>query len=157
MARLGPVWALLWMDRQGAAMLLLQKCESVSCSVMRPMGCSPPGSYVHGILQASILEWGVGSHFLLQGIFLTQGSNLGLLLCRWILYHLSHQGSPLQSKPPANALKRPAIFGHVICTQSWILNTNGHITTQPHLLVLRPRGFSWLGRSWLLGKFVISG
>ena len=34
------------------------------------------------------------SHSLLQGIFLTQGSNLGLLHCRQILYHLSHQGSP---------------------------------------------------------------
>ena len=30
---------------------------------------------------------------LLQGIFLTQGSNPSLLLCRQILYHLSHQGS----------------------------------------------------------------
>ena len=33
---------------------------------------------------------GVGCHFLLQGIFLTQELNLGLLHCRWILYHLSH-------------------------------------------------------------------
>ena len=38
---------------------------------------------------------GVGSHSLLQGIFPTQGSNLGLLHCRQILYHLSHQGSPI--------------------------------------------------------------
>jgi len=30
----------------------------------------------------------------LQGIFLTQGLNPGLLHCRWILYQLSHQGSP---------------------------------------------------------------
>ena len=37
---------------------------------------------------------GVGSHALLQGIFLAQGSNLGLPNCRQILYHLSHQGSP---------------------------------------------------------------
>ena len=36
----------------------------------------------------------VGSHSLLQGIFLTQGLNLGLLHCRQILYSLSHQGSP---------------------------------------------------------------
>ena len=36
----------------------------------------------------------VGSHSLLQGFFLTQGSNLGLLHYRQILYHLSHQGSP---------------------------------------------------------------
>ena len=35
---------------------------------------------------------GVGCHFLLQGIYPTQGSNLGLLHCRWILYHLSHPG-----------------------------------------------------------------
>ena len=36
----------------------------------------------------------VGCHFLLQSIFLTQRSNLGLLHCRQILYHLRHQGSP---------------------------------------------------------------
>ena len=37
---------------------------------------------------------GVGSHSLLQGIFPTQGLNPGLPHCRWILYCLSHQGSP---------------------------------------------------------------
>ena len=37
---------------------------------------------------------GVGCHFLLQGIFLTPGSNPGLLHCRQTLYRLSHQGSP---------------------------------------------------------------
>ena len=37
---------------------------------------------------------GVGSLSLLQRIFLTQESNRGLLHCRWILYQLSHQGSP---------------------------------------------------------------
>ena len=36
----------------------------------------------------------MGCHFLPQGIFLSQGSNLGLLHYRKILYHLSHQGSP---------------------------------------------------------------
>ena len=36
----------------------------------------------------------VDSLSLLQGIFPTQGSNPGLLHCRWILYPLSHQGSP---------------------------------------------------------------
>ena len=47
---------------------------------------------VHGILQAAILEWVAFS--LLQGIFPTQGLNPGLPHCRWILYQLSHQGSP---------------------------------------------------------------
>ena len=41
---------------------------------------------------------GVGSRSLLQGIFPTQGLNPGLLHCRWILYQLSHQGSPVKSK-----------------------------------------------------------
>ena len=48
-----------------------------------PMDGSLPGSTVHEIL-----------HSLLQGIFPTQGSNPGLLHCRRILYHLSHQGGP---------------------------------------------------------------
>ena len=55
-----------------------------------PMDCSLPGSSVHGISQARILEW-VAIPFI-QGIFLTQGSNPGLLHCREILYQLSHQG-----------------------------------------------------------------
>ena len=36
---------------------------------------------------------GVGSLSLLQGIFPTRGSNLGLRHCRRILYQLSHKGS----------------------------------------------------------------
>ena len=35
----------------------------------------------------------MGCHFLLQGVFPTQGLNPGLLHCRQTLYHLSHQGS----------------------------------------------------------------
>ena len=45
-----------------------------------------------GLLWVRILEW--DCHFFLQGIFPTKGSNLGLLHYRWILYPLSHQGSP---------------------------------------------------------------
>jgi len=41
------------------------------------MDCNPPGSSVHGILQARIL--GVSCHALLQGIFLTQGSKPSLI------------------------------------------------------------------------------
>ena len=40
------------------------------------------------------MNTGVGSLSLLQGIFLTQGSNLGLLHCRQILFQLSFRGSP---------------------------------------------------------------
>ena len=54
------------------------------------------GSSVHGIFH----PWDspgkntrVGCHFLLQGIFLTQGSNPGLPHRRQMLYHPSYQGS----------------------------------------------------------------
>ena len=42
---------------------------------------------------------GVGCHALLQRIFLTQGSNLGLLNYMNILYCMSHQGSPSLTLP----------------------------------------------------------
>ena len=58
-----------------------------------PMDCSPPGSSVHG--NSPDKHTGVGCHALLQGTFLTQGLNPGLPHCRWILYRLSHQGSPI--------------------------------------------------------------
>ena len=51
---------------------------------------------VHGVtkLQIWLNNWAELSHPLLQGIFPTQGSNLGLLHCRQILYCLSHQKDP---------------------------------------------------------------
>ena len=53
----------------------LQSGYMLSCfSSVRLSDCSPSGFTVHGILQARILE-----NFLLQGIFLTQGSNPHLL------------------------------------------------------------------------------
>ena len=57
-----------------------------------PMNWGPPGSPVHG--DSPSKNTGVSCCALLQGIFPTQGSNPGLLRCRQILYHLSHQGSP---------------------------------------------------------------
>ena len=47
---------------------------------------------VHGILYARIPE--SGNLFLLQGIFLTQGSNPGVPHFKQILYQLSYKGSP---------------------------------------------------------------
>ena len=64
-----------------------------SCLILcDPMDCSQPGSFVHRDSLGK--DTGVGFHALLQEIFPTQGLNLGLLCCRWILYRLSHQGSP---------------------------------------------------------------
>ena len=46
---------------------------------------------------------GVGCYFLLQEIFLNQGSNSSLLHCRQTLYRVSHQGSPV---PRGDGTKR---------------------------------------------------
>ena len=67
-------------------------CSVVSNSLRPSMDCSPPCYSVHGDSPGKNTR--VGCHALLQGNFLTQGSNPGLLHRRQILYHLSHQGSP---------------------------------------------------------------
>ena len=56
-----------------------------------PTDCSPPGSSVHGILQARIQEW--------VAILFSRGSSqprdqTWVSCIAGILYHLSHQGSP---------------------------------------------------------------
>ena len=68
--------------------LVTQSCLTF-CNAM---DCSLPGSSVHG--DSSGKNIGVGCHAFLQRIFPTWGLNLGLPHCRWILYHLSQQGSP---------------------------------------------------------------
>ena len=60
-------------------------CESIDCNL--------PGSSVHEISQARILEWVA---ILTSRLLPTQGSNLGLLHCRQILYPLSHLGSHIK-------------------------------------------------------------
>ena len=59
-----------------------------------PVDCSLPGSSVHG--EFCRQEYWNGLPSPPQGIFPTQGSNPGLSHYRWILYHLSHQGSPVK-------------------------------------------------------------
>ena len=64
-----------------------RESHSIVCDSLRPHGLyspwNPPGR-----------NTGVGTVFLLQGIFPTQGSNTGLLHYRQIIYQLSHKGSP---------------------------------------------------------------
>ena len=71
-----------------SAVLSCFSCVQLFCY---SMDCSPPGSSVHGILQARILEWVAMPSF--RWIFPTQRSNPVLPHCRWILYRLSYQGS----------------------------------------------------------------
>ena len=81
----------LWASR------LLYKCVCLCVS------CSVPSDFLqpHGARQTPLSVgfsrqeyWKWVSHSLLQGIFLTQGLNPGILHCRNTLYHLSHHGRP---------------------------------------------------------------
>ena len=65
----------------------LQSCPTL-CD---PIDGSPPGSPVPGILQARILEWYL---FPSPGDLPNPGIKSRSPHCRWILYQLSHRGSP---------------------------------------------------------------
>ena len=90
-------------------------------------------------------------HFLLQGIFPTQGLNLGLPHCRQMLYHLSHQGSPVYQlcKNVFQSRMAIAFYGVLLLAFRWDLLTSlthvgflislqptDHFLTSPHLLPL---------------------
>ena len=70
--------------------------DAQSCSTLcDPIDCRPPGSSVHGDSPGKNPR--VDGHALLQGIFLTQGSNPGVPHCRQILYILN-QRNQVQTK-----------------------------------------------------------
>ena len=75
---------------------------------LQPVACSPPDFSVRGILQAKILEWVVMPP--LQGIFPTQGLNLGLL-------HLLHW---LRALPPS-PLGKPHLLFSITLKQSLLV------------------------------------
>ena len=111
----------------------LQLCLTL-CDLM---GCSLPGSPVHGILQARILKWVAMPSS--KGIFLTPGPDLGLLLSctgRHVLYHQCHLGICLAKK-----------FVQVFLTILWKnpseLLDQSHIYrytyTKAHVLTLEPK------------------
>ena len=72
--------------------------SQVKVTQLYPTLCDPMdyGMEFHGLWpwNSPGQNTGVGSHSLLQGIFLTQGSNPSLPHCRWIIYQLRHQESP---------------------------------------------------------------
>ena len=70
--------------------------HSQSCSTLcYPMDCSLPDSSVHGILQARLLEQSAIS-FSRGSPWSRDWTQVSYISCvgRWVLYQLSHQGSP---------------------------------------------------------------
>ena len=103
--------------------LVTQSCPTI-CN---HMDWGPPGSSVHGILQARMMV--VSCHFLLQGIFLTQGSNLvsctaGRFLTIWAT----------REAPQIIKLRLNFSFGsprNGILNQSWI-HVQSYLTLWTH-------------------------
>ena len=74
-------------DMKEMKVLVIQSCLTL-CD---PMGVARQAPLSMGFPRQ---QYGVGNHFLLQGMFPTPELNPGFLHCRKILYWLSHQGSP---------------------------------------------------------------
>ena len=81
------------------------------CRTLRPHGLQPSKLLCPRNSLGS--NNGVGCQSLLQEIFLTQGSNPGLLPCRQILYHLSHQGSTKEDEIQAIKVSSGLRLGEV--------------------------------------------
>ena len=97
---------------------------------------------------------GVGCCSLLQGIFLTQGSNPGLLHYRQILYCLSHRGSPDIVHPVTNKI--------YICVDpkgTYHYFTDALLScrsiTQPCLTLLRPHELQPRRLLWVAISFSV--
>ena len=110
-----------WASFSAPATVLCLAAQSC-LNLCDPIDCSPPGSSVHGDSPGKNTR--VGCHAILQGIFPTQGSNPGLPHCRWILYRLSHQGSPRIVKWVAYPFSRGSSWP---TTQISIISPVGHV------------------------------
>ena len=105
--------------------MAIVSCKSLqSCPTLcNPMGCSPEGSSVHGILQARILEW-VAISFSressdpgIQSASPTSptGKETGALHCRWILYHWATI-FPLSVNRLTSPIKRHRVAEYILKT-----------------------------------------
>ena len=79
--------------RASASVLSMNKVKvKVKVAQSCPTLCNPYGLY--SPWNSPGQNTGIGRLSFLQEIFPTPGSNPGLPQCRWILYQLSHKGSP---------------------------------------------------------------
>ena len=99
-----------------------------------------------GILQARILEWVVMPSS--RRIFPTHRSNFGLPHCRWILYQLSHQGSPrileLVAYPISRGSSWPRNWTGVSCITGRFFTS--WATSEPSKHMIHRRSNGWVSR-----------
>ena len=92
----------------------------------------------------------MGSHSLLQGIFLTQGSNLGLLHCKQILCRLSHRGNPsnfllaIYFTRTGTSFSFADILHHLFFSLNFNFSSTCSIEYNPNMVFLCLKVFYWL-------------
>ena len=98
------------------------------------MDCSPPGSSVHRILQARILEWVVmpsfrGSPWPRHQACISYASSTG----RYVLHHYSHLGSPTRldstTYSPSSSVDYKLALAKSFC--QWLINSKGIFPLSP--------------------------
>ena len=89
---------------------------------------------------------GMGSLSLLQGIFLTQESNQGLLHRRWILYQLSYWGRPSVVLLPGESMDGGAWWAQSMGSQRVIHDFTFTFTFSTALLKIILRKMRWIIR-----------
>ena len=112
-------------------------CE-VKVAQLYPTLCNPMDYTVHGILQARILEW-IAFPFSRASSQPREDLNPGRLHCRWILYQLSHKGSPRilewVAYPFSNGSSRPRNRTGVFCIAGGFFTRE--VSGKPTVLVFR--------------------
>ena len=125
--KIEPIKLPLWCSSfQHSQVLVAELC----LTLCNPMDCRPPGSSLHGILQVRIPEW-VAIPFS-RGSFPIQGLNPGLLHCKQILYHPSHQGNPEQALLQTS----PEFYGNYFHTALYGFITQVYIPRHAELEIL---------------------
>ena len=97
----GCLWETQWQCQSLSSVWLFVTQWTVACQTLLSMGLPRQNT-------------GVGCHFLLQGIFPTQGLNMGLLHCSQTLYHLSYN-VVCSSRPlflPSKSYRQRSLLGY---------------------------------------------
>ena len=105
-------WAFGSTQNRKNSVLVCVLVTQLCLTLWEPMDWDLPGSSVHGILQARILEW-VAISFSRRSSWPRDRTHLGLLHCRQILYHL----------PPG----KPTVWGERVINQI----TTGYFCSSP--------------------------
>ena len=133
-------------------MLVAQLC----LTLCNPMNCSPPGSSFHGVYQARTLKWIARPSS--RGSSWSKGLNPGLLHCRKVLYHLSHQRSQARKR----GRQKVSQAEETVC-KDWDFrksSIHGRCDSQPQYLFLPRIWFKFCSDIqidlWIIRRILIS-